>query len=62
VNFSTGGAIMSNFSNPADVCAIYLAEFEQLDEKLRGLCERATQARREAKNKHTIYRAHASEV
>ncbi|NUO80142.1 hypothetical protein HUU05_08705 [candidate division KSB1 bacterium] len=53
---------MSNFSNPADPCAVYLSELEQLETKLRSLRERAMQARRSARDTHAIYWAHVSEM
>jgi len=62
MNTSTEGVhVMSNFSNPADVCAVYLAELEQLDEKLRGLRKRVSTARRVAKTGH-VHWAHVGEV
>lgn len=48
--------------NPADPCAVYLAEIVQLEIKLRRLRERAMQARRSARNAHAIYWAHVSEM
>ena len=53
---------MSNFSNPADPCAVYLAELAQLEIKLRNLRERAMHAKRSARNTHAIYWAHVSEM
>jgi hypothetical protein len=53
---------MAKHCNPADPCAVYFAEIEQLEAKLRNLRERANQARRAARNKHAIYWAHVSEV
>lgn len=52
---------MSNFSNPADVLAIYLAELAQLDEKLCGLRKRVSQARRAAKTRH-VHWAHVGDA
>lgn len=48
--------------NPADPCAVYLAEIVQLEIKLRRLRERAMQAKRNARNTHAIYWAHVSEM
>lgn len=53
---------MSNFSNPADVCAVYLAELALFDEKLRGLRKRVGKARRAAKTGHGICWAHVGDV
>ena len=53
---------MKKLYNPADPCAVYLSELEQLEAKLRSLRERAMQARRSARNAHAIYWAHVSEM
>lgn len=53
---------MTKQHNPADPCAVYLSEIEQLQAKLSNLRERARQARQAAKDKHAIYWAHVSEV
>ena len=50
---------MKQVYNPADPCAVYLAEIAQLEIKLRRLRERAMQAKR---NAHAIYWAHVSEM
>ena len=53
---------MIKHCNPADPCAVYLAEIEQLENKLRSIRERAMQAKRAAKDNRAIYWAHVSEV
>jgi len=53
---------MAKQCNPADPCAVYLAELEVFETKLRSLRERAQQAKHAAKDRQAIYWAHVSEV